>query len=119
MARPKAQVDPNQVEQLGAIGCTNEEIAAYLGVSHDVIERRFECAIKKGRLKGHTSLKRKQYEVAMSGNVGMLIWLGKQYLGQREPRELEEVKFESKQEAVSKLRQMADRLEKEILAEKK
>jgi hypothetical protein len=30
------------------------------------------------------SLKRKQYEVAMSGNVSMLIWLGKNILGQRD-----------------------------------
>ncbi len=28
------------------------------------------------------SLMKKQYEVAMTGNVTMLIWLGKQYLGQ-------------------------------------
>lgn len=32
------------------------------------------------------SLKRKQYEVAMAGNVTMLIWLGKIRLGQVEQR---------------------------------
>ena len=30
------------------------------------------------------SLRRKQYEVAMSGNTSMLIWLGKNILGQRD-----------------------------------
>ena len=29
-------------------------------------------------------LRKKQFEVAMSGDVRMLIWLGKQYLGQKE-----------------------------------
>ena len=30
------------------------------------------------------SLRRKQKEVAMNGSVPMLIWLGKQHLGQRD-----------------------------------
>lgn len=33
------------------------------------------------------TLQRRQYEVAMSGNVTMLIWLGKQWLGQSEKTE--------------------------------
>lgn len=37
-----------------------------------------------------TSLRRAQFELAMKGNPTMLIWLGKQYLGQNE---LTEVKF--------------------------
>ena len=32
-------------------------------------------------------LREKQWEVAMDGNVQMLIWLGKQYLGQRDTPE--------------------------------
>ncbi len=32
-------------------------------------------------------LKRKQIDVALQGNVVMLIWLGKQYLGQAEKTE--------------------------------
>ena len=30
------------------------------------------------------SIKRKQFELAMQGNVQMLIWLGKQHLGQKD-----------------------------------
>ena len=37
---------------------------------------------KKGFESGKASLRRKQYEVAMGGNCTMLVWLGKQYLGQ-------------------------------------
>lgn len=35
------------------------------------------------------SLKRKQYDVAMDGSVPLLIWLGKQYLGQKDNHELD------------------------------
>lgn len=34
----------------------------------------------------------KQYEVALQGNVSMLIWLGKQYLGQTDKHEDEDAK---------------------------
>ena len=37
------------------------------------------------------ALEEKQYEVAMEGNVQMLIWLGKQHLGQSEkPSDIKE-----------------------------
>lgn len=36
------------------------------------------------RQPGKIALRRKQYEVAMTGNVPLLIWLGKQYLDQSE-----------------------------------
>ena len=35
-----------------------------------------------------TSLRRAQFELAMKGNPTMLIWLGKQYLGQNERTEV-------------------------------
>ena len=34
---------------------------------------------------GKMSLRRRQYSAAMDGNSAMLIWLGKQWLGQKEP----------------------------------
>jgi hypothetical protein len=37
---------------------------------------------KKHSASGKASLRRKQFQVADGGNVGMLVWLGKQYLGQ-------------------------------------
>jgi hypothetical protein len=38
----------------------------------------------EGRARLCQSLKRKQVELADAGNVTMLIWPGKQYLGQRD-----------------------------------
>src|SRR6056297_3597022 len=36
------------------------------------------------------NLLKKQYDVAMAGNVSMLIWLGKQHLGQKDKQELKQ-----------------------------
>lgn len=84
MARPRKQIDPEQVKQLAAINCSLEEMGAVLDCSPDTLGRRFADVIKKGRESGRMSLKRKQYEMAMKGNITMLIWLGKILLGQRE-----------------------------------
>lgn len=82
--RPRKKIDPDQVEELASIQCSYEEMAAVLKCSVSTLQRNFAQAIKDGRDRGKSSLKRKQYEVAMKGNVGMLIWLGKQHLGQSE-----------------------------------
>jgi hypothetical protein len=87
MARPKAKVDESEVEKLAAFFCTTEEIASFFSVDKRTIERRFAAALANGRNKGKISLKRKQYMVAMDGNVQMLIWLGKQHLDQKDKRE--------------------------------
>lgn len=77
------------IEKLASYMCTDEEIASLLGVSVDVLtnaknnETFTECK-KRGFDNGKASLRRKQYEVAMGGNCTMLVWLGKQYLGQTE-----------------------------------
>lgn len=93
--RPPKELDIEQVKQLAAIQCTEEEIASVLGISADTIARRkqsdpeFLLAIESGRMQGKASLKRTQFKVAQNGSVPMLIWLGKQYLGQREKLETE------------------------------
>lgn len=68
------------------VGCTLNEIAHITGVSPDTLARRFADAIKKGRAQVAMSLRRKQIELALkgNGNATMLIWLGKQLLGQRD-----------------------------------
>lgn len=91
MARPRKVIDERQVEALASIMCTNAEIAAVLDCSTDTLERRFAAALEKGRLKGKQSIRRKQYQLAMNGNPTMLIWLGKQHLGQTERQEVEHI----------------------------
>ena len=84
MARPQKVIDPKLVESLARINCSLDEIAAVLGCEQSTLRRRFAGTIKDGRKNFRMSLKRKQYELAMAGNVAMCIFLGKVELGQRE-----------------------------------
>ena len=88
VGRPRADVDPRLVEQLASIGCSNKEIAAACNCSTDTIERNFAAEITKGRENGKTRLRKKQIEVALAGNVTMLIFLGKNMLGQADKQEI-------------------------------
>jgi len=62
-------------------------MAAFLDCGKRTLERRYGAVIEKGREGMKLSLRRMQYQTADKGNVAMQIWLGKQYLGQREPRD--------------------------------
>lgn len=88
MPNHKKDIDPEQVRKLAAIGCTHEEIASVVGCSTDTLVRRFLDVIEEGRSQGKSSLRRKQWEMAINGNVTMLVWLGKQYLGQTDKQAL-------------------------------
>jgi hypothetical protein len=96
MARPLKIIDPKLVRNLASIFCSMEQIAIACDCSVDTLERRFADIIKAGRETGKTSLLKKQFEVAMSGNVGLLIWLGKQYLGQSDVEKTELKRLDDK-----------------------
>lgn len=83
--RPKKEIDYDTVEKLANIQCTQEEIASFLELSVRTLQRDEEfCRIyKKGQENGKMSLRRIQYKLA-ERNPTMAIWLGKQYLGQRD-----------------------------------
>jgi hypothetical protein len=88
---PKTKdIDMALVEKLAQIHCTDEEIAGIVGVSHDTLGRRkkqqpeFAERLTRARLQGKASLRRLQWQAAQSGSIPMLIWLGKQLLGQRD-----------------------------------
>ena len=90
MGRPKIVLDMNAVEKLSMLHCTQEEIAYFIGCSVDTLQRNKEFGevYKKGMALGKVSVRRKQFDVANGGHPGMLIWLGKQLLGQLESPEL-------------------------------
>lgn len=88
MARPRKVIDAELVRALAEIQCTHEEIAHVVGCSVDTLARRgFAALINKARETGKTSLRRQQFRLALDGNPTMLIWLGKQYLGQKDKSE--------------------------------
>ena len=82
VGRPKIELDEELLYKLATIHCTMKEMVDILGVSQDTLKRNFAHIIAKGKSDGKMRLRRKQVEVAMSGNHTMLIWLGKQMLSQ-------------------------------------
>lgn len=89
MGRPKKTIDYETVLKLAGLQCTQEEISNFLDISVRTLQRDEEfCRVyKKGMDNGRMSLRRMQYKAAEKGNVSMLIWLGKQYLGQSDKME--------------------------------
>ena len=97
MARPLAQIDWDQVDKMCAIHCTGEEQAAVLGLDYDTLNRAchrehncsFADYFRQKASNGKMSLRRKQYTAAMDGNTTMLVWLGKNWLGQTDQPDVE------------------------------
>lgn len=111
--RPKTVLNEKgkkTIEDLSTILCTDEEIASILGVSVETLQSKdnldtfLECK-KKGNSQGKASLRREQYKLAMKGNCNMLIWLGKQYLGQKDHPEANDLAV-----AISNMQTLADRV---------
>ena len=87
--RPKKyNLDTKQVEQLAGFGCTDTEIASFFDISRTTLERNYEHYLTKGREEGKIRLRQMQWASAKKGNVAMLIWLGKQILGQSDKQEI-------------------------------
>jgi hypothetical protein len=92
MGRPKLEFNFEIFEGLCRIQCTLPEIASVMQVSEDTVERRckehygetYAETFKKYSAGGKMRLRRAQFKIAEGGNVPMLIWLGKNYLGQTE-----------------------------------
>ena len=82
VGRDKKVIDPEEVEKLASIGCKDSEIAEWFGIKHDTLKYNFANQLTKGREGLKQSLRRAQLSLALSGNAVMLIWLGKNILGQ-------------------------------------
>lgn len=82
VGKDKKIVPPEEVFKLAQIGCKDKEIADWFGIKEDTLRYNFIDQIQKGREALKQTLRRAQIEVALKGNAVMLIWLGKQYLGQ-------------------------------------
>jgi hypothetical protein len=98
MGRPKKIIDQEQFEALCEIQCTQVEICSVLKVSEKTLIKwvdetygdTFSNIYKTKSGLGKMSLRRWQFDKAKQGSVPMLIWLGKQYLGQSDKNEITE-----------------------------
>ena len=99
MGRPMKNLtakDWASVDYMAMIHCTGEEIAGVLQMDYDTLNRNSKDQkgipiseyIKEHQNGGKMSLRRAQWKSAENGNVTMQIWLGKQWLGQKEQSEV-------------------------------
>ena len=91
MAQKPADINVDELRKLAILNPTVEEIAAYFSISKPTAikylkRKAYKEALEEGRSNRKTSLKRYQWQAAAKGSVPMLIWLGKNELGQREPQ---------------------------------
>lgn len=91
MARPRKEINQKQFENLCGLQCTLEEICGWFDVCSDTLEtwckrtykRSFSEVFAQKRGAGKISLRRSQWRLAEK-NATMAIFLGKQFLGQRD-----------------------------------
>ena len=87
--KPKP-INMEQLAVLAGMQCTYEEIAAVFGLKKRQFIDRIEqdpdlkLAIEGGWALGRASVRRAQFKALEAGDRTMLVWLGKQYLGQRD-----------------------------------
>jgi AraC-like DNA-binding protein len=103
MGRPKIEIDFEKVDALCAVFCNCQEIVSVLNsfdinCSYDTVERRVkekfgmtfaEYVEQKQMAFAKPKLRKAQFDCALGGNATMLIWLGKQHLGQVDKQEHE------------------------------
>ena len=83
MARPKKyNIKQNEVKKLASYGCSNVEIADFYGCDESLIRKSYSEYLTKGRAEMKLRLRQLQWKSAEKLNAVMLIWLGKQMLGQ-------------------------------------
>lgn len=95
--RPRKELDIDTLKNMVRIQCTAEECAGVFECSVDTLDRRlkeegysgFADFYKRFGDEGKASLRRAQWKAAQDGNPTMLIWLGKQMLGQRDKHDIE------------------------------
>ena len=96
MARPIKEIDWDKLARICQYPMKNEDIAAILDLSVDTIfraiKKKYKISFAEYKDQKQSNLRftllSKQIEVAKSGNVTMLIWLGKQYLDQKDKKEI-------------------------------
>ena len=90
VGRPPVRIDWKKVDKLMEAGCSGTEIAAHIGIHRETLYKRsvddhgmeFTDYIQQNKAKGDSLIRVKQFQLAMEGDKSMLVWLGKNRLGQ-------------------------------------
>lgn len=82
IGRAKTVIPEEQVMELAKLHCTNQEMADFFDVKLQTFVDNFRDIITKGRLITKQRLRKAQLDMALKGDRTMLIWLGRNMLGQ-------------------------------------
>jgi len=90
-------------------GATIDEVTTMLGVSSKTLYARgngekVKRAVQKGTDTCNMRLRKAQVNAALNGNTSMLIWLGKNRLGQSDHPEIEEITVSPLEEFAREMR---------------
>jgi hypothetical protein len=96
--RKKIVINWARVDSALKAGANGVQVAAMLGISFDTLSRRtneeknadFAAYMREKREAGNEELLKAQYEGAIGGDRGLLIWLGKQRLNQTDKKEIKQ-----------------------------
>ena len=111
--RPKIEIDLDEVRELASEGNTQADIAEALGFSLSTFKSREEVvkAYKLGMADLRVSLRHWQVNAAKDGNVNMLIWLGRNLLGQSDRIEIKETKQVEDDALTRSLEKIAEKMD--------
>lgn len=92
MSRPKINIDWAKVDFYLRAHCDGVGIAGILGIHPDTLYLAVQSEFKMGfseysakkKSEGKELIRGKQFQLALEGDKTMLVWLGKQYLEQRD-----------------------------------
>lgn len=119
---PPKWIDLDVVKRAASLGATIGEIAVLTGVGRRTFHTRLEkdetlkAAIEEGRERGRMALRRLQWQRANAGSDTMLIWLGKQLLGQRDKHDVvQEVGVSVTFQHLVAMREIGERIVAELM----
>jgi hypothetical protein len=85
----KHNIPAEKVKMLASFGCSYIEIGKYFGCSEGVIRKRFKVEYEQGKEEMKLSLRQLQWKHAGQGNTALLIFLGKNFLGQTDKSQVD------------------------------
>ncbi len=81
------EAEQEELSQKAALGMASRRLAAYFGIDRATMTKHYGHIIDRHRAIAEASLLKEQWKVALKGNPTMLVWLGKQLLGQADKPE--------------------------------
>jgi len=82
VGRNKTVIPEEEFQKLAELHCTWQEISDWYSVPVSTLRDNFADLYQKGTTKTKQRLRQAQLKLAMNGDRSMLIWLGKNILGQ-------------------------------------